>query len=379
MFSVGRLKVLALVLHLELQCREKMEVELNAWEMTTFYLPPLCLLLLYEAVLRPFDRSSSRSLLHILAFFWTKSNRRVDKSLKMAHRICCPRHQDRELISPEPPSRPRIEMDGALDSALMLGMLPEDHPHGRRFHLSPVDFNILRSPRIADKIKLKMGRKSSRTLRKQLSQIMDGPYNTDAHAMTSNSIVAATGTPSLPDDANEEGRKDRPQTPPSRTLKRFGTTSASDDAAQLGRPRPTIYSPSVYSRSASRVDGDKPRVGKSTMNRLLRPNSDFFGLAYRMILSRKPSVSTNGNHHSRRDSRHLSASTDSTITRRLEESGIDGTYDTLYDPAYYHCQSHMELKVRTLGTSTKDDGEQSKAHVHEHKRQVSEHRERVGQ
>lgn len=258
----------------------------------------------------------------------------------------------------------------------MLGMLPEDHPHGRHFHLSPIDFNILKSPKIADKIKLKMGRKSSRTLRKELSQILDGPYNPDAHAMTSTSIVCATGTPSLlPEDFDREDSLDQSQSLASRIQKRFGTASASDNAVQLYGPRPTIYSPSVYSRSASRVDGDKPRSSKSTMNRLMRPNSDFFGLAYRMILPRKPSVSTAGNPHSRHDSRHLSASTDSTITRRLEESAVENPYDTLHDPVSYHDHVEARLDPGTPGPPIK--GSEKPSVVKEHKIQVPEHKERA--
>ncbi|KXT07458.1 hypothetical protein AC578_588 [Pseudocercospora eumusae] len=223
------------------------------------------------------------------------------------------------------------------------------------------------SPKIADKIKLKMGRKSSRTLRQQLGQIMDGPYSPDAQAITSTSIVDATATP-LPEESDR-------QTLSPRLPKRFGTASGSDEAAQLHHPRPAIYSPSVYSRSVSRVDGEKPRAGKSTMNRLMRPNSDFFGLAYRMILPRKPSISTAGNRHSRHNSRHLSASTDSTITRRLEESNFDGTYDSLYDPACYQDLSDIRLDPANPEVSMTNADKHAK--FQDHKRQISEHKERV--
>ncbi|EME88213.1 uncharacterized protein MYCFIDRAFT_169874 [Pseudocercospora fijiensis CIRAD86] len=316
-----------------------------------------------------YDQRVLASLLNSLP---TSSHRHATNAM---HYICCPSRQHRDITSPVPPSRPRIEMDGALDSMFAQCILPEDHPHGRRFHLSPVDFGILKSPKIADKIKLKMGRKSSRTLRKQLSQIMDGPYSPDAHPMTSASIVDATATP-LPEEGDRDGENSQRQTFPSRVPKRFGTASASDEAAQLHRARPAIYSPSVYSRSASRVDGDRPRAGKSTMNRLMRPNSDFFGLAYRMILPRKPSISTAGDRHSRHNSRHLSASTDSTITRRLEESNnVDGTYDTLYDPACYFDHSDIRLDPGNPDASMTKAKRQSK--VQEHKRQISEHKERI--
>ncbi|KXT14519.1 hypothetical protein AC579_9563 [Pseudocercospora musae] len=265
-------------------------------------------------------------------------------------------------------------MDGTLDSMFAQCVLPEDHPHGRRFHLSPVDFGILKSPKIADKIKLKMGRKSSRTLRKQLSQMIDGPYSPDAHAITSTSIVDATATP-LPEESDRETKNDQRQTLSPRFAKRFGTASGSDEAAQLHHPRPAIYSPSIYSRSVSRVDGEKPRAGKSAMNRLMRPNSDFFGLAYRMILPRKPSVSTVGNRHSRHNSRHLSASTDSTITRRLAESNVDGTYDSLYDPACYQDLSDIRLDATNPDVLITKTDKQAK--FQDHKRQISEHKERV--
>lgn len=230
-----------------------------------------------------------------------------------------------------PPYRPPI----ALDGVLTLGLLPEDHPHGRKFHFSPVDFGILKSPKIAHKIKLKMSRKSSRTLRKELAQLTDEPYDGDAHAMTSNEVVCATlATPLGGDGARDFEAADSSRT--YRAREQFGTV---DETSPPTGSRPDLHSPSLYSRSQSRIEGESGQVTESMGGRRILAGQDFLGQYYRSVLDGRPSLSTLHLHsqsgsgsrqqgkHDRQisdsHSRQWSGSTESTIRRRLEQAGID--------------------------------------------------------
>ena len=97
--------------------------------------------------------------------------------------LCC-KHPSR-FDSPVPPARPHNTIDGIFAVAA----LAEDHPHAFRFlhrKASPIDASILCSPKLADKIKLKLTRKSTKSLRQALMQVV---YDDDAQAMTSTEVV----------------------------------------------------------------------------------------------------------------------------------------------------------------------------------------------
>jgi hypothetical protein len=224
-----------------------------------------------------------------------------------------------------------------------MGFLPEDHPHGKRLHLSPVDFGILKSPRMADKIRLKMSKKSSRTLRKEMSRLADDPYDGDAHALTSTEVVhaAAAAAATLPSPfpmGGDSARDVDTRHLVYRTPERFGTTS---DCTRALSPRPHVNSPSVYSRSESRTDGDPAFTPSPGEPPRILAGPDFLGQYYRLLLPRR-SMSTV--HHARsrsqqlhmmpvrQHSRQISASTTSTVRRRLEQSGFESALECSKEP-----------------------------------------------
>ncbi|KAK4549746.1 hypothetical protein LTR36_005047 [Oleoguttula mirabilis] len=97
------------------------------------------------------------------------------------HNFCCA-HPQQRIDSPEPPPRPPITIDGIFAAAA----LPEDHPHALNFpeRMKPeLDTRIIRSPNIANKIKLQFRRKSLKALRS------DEQYDVDAQLMTSTEAV----------------------------------------------------------------------------------------------------------------------------------------------------------------------------------------------
>ncbi|PIB02164.1 hypothetical protein CB0940_00884 [Cercospora beticola] len=253
----------------------------------------------------------------------------------MAHRICCPSRRSEEL-TPELPCRAPMTLDGTLTFAF----LPEDHPHGRRFHLSPVDMGILKSPRITDKIRLKMSKKSSRTLKKELDRLAEPPYNEDAHILTSTEVLEIAGPGQLGIDGTRDFNHSSDHVPP-RTTQRFGSL---DLTAGESTGRNIVSSPSIYSRSQSRVEEAPHQDIGTPTGRKLASAADTQGMSYRSILPRQPSMTTltfprshsrqlsnmqppqpisKHAHHFSVHSRTWSGSTESTILRRLEQSAFD--------------------------------------------------------
>ncbi|KAF2211591.1 hypothetical protein CERZMDRAFT_85365 [Cercospora zeae-maydis SCOH1-5] len=252
----------------------------------------------------------------------------------MAHRICCPSRRSEELS--ELPCRAPL----ALDGTLVFAFLPEDHPHGRRFHLSPVDMGILKSPRIADKFRLKMSKKSSKTLRKELDRLAEPPYNEDAHILTSTEVLEITE----PGPTGIDGTRDinhNNEHAPFQTTPRFGSLDLTT-GEHTGRN--IVSSPSIYSRSQSRVDEVTEQAIATPTPRNVASPADAHGVSYRSILPRQPSMTTlscprshprqlskmqppqltgKHSHHFSVHSRTWSGSTESTIRRRLEQSALD--------------------------------------------------------
>lgn len=264
----------------------------------------------------------------------------------MAHHICCPyqRSTERSNDTPEP-CRPPITLDGTFTQ----GFLPQDHPHamtGRRLMLSPVDF-IMKSPRIADKIKLKMSKKSTRTLRQELDRLTESHNTQDAHALTSNEVLDSTGSGTS--DAARGAASNRVGCS-SRTTDRFGT----EDGLSVGRL--DINSPSIYSRSPSRTDGDPIRLtGTAKATSAL----DVYGHSYRSILPRQPSSSGSpsiqlpDSRHSQQKnvhSRHWSGSTETTIQRRMEQSARDHMAEpaAMSSSSYYTAQSDGQVSSQNM-------------------------------
>ena len=111
--------------------------------------------------------------------------------------LCCT--QLPRIDSPEPPARPIA----AIDEIFAAAALPEDHPHAFRFpdrKAAAVDANIIRSPKITDKLRMKLNRKSIKSLHKALTQV---DYDDDAQAMTSTEVFHHLGArcetaPTLP-------------------------------------------------------------------------------------------------------------------------------------------------------------------------------------
>lgn len=262
----------------------------------------------------------------------------------MAHRICCPYQrptdQSNEILQP---CRPPTTMDATLTP----GFLPQDHPHGatgRRFLLSPVDY-IMKSPRLADKIKLKMSKKSTRALRQELDQLAEGHHAQDARVLTSHEVLNMTGSGTF------DGTRDVESTP-GRALRRFGTLNDFPDSASA---RPVINSPSIYSRSPSTMEGEPNRMMGIAGVHKAPSASDMHGSLYRSVLPRQPSPS--GSHtmqlhdskHPQQKSEHsrnCSASTESTIQRRLEQVALDCVADPVALSSrsfYYTAQNDKQV------------------------------------
>lgn len=115
-------------------------------------------------------RALSSSL--VLDFLERTLGRHIDTYIlqpieAMAAHLCCT--HPRQLESPTPPCRPPPGIDDAI---FAVASLPADHPHAlrllpRRRHSEAAreDGSILKSPRFADKVRLKLGKKSCKTLR----------------------------------------------------------------------------------------------------------------------------------------------------------------------------------------------------------------------
>jgi hypothetical protein len=267
---------------------------------------------------------------------YLKFSHEVPSTPSMAHLICCPyqRSTERSNDTPEP-CRPPITLDGTFTQ----GFLPQDHPHamtGRRLLLSPVDF-IMKSPRIADKIKLKMSKKSTRTLRQELDRLSESHYSQDAHALTSTDVLDMTGSIAFR-GASDNGRHGLGDS--GRATQRSGILD--------GPGRPVISRSSIYSRSPSGTKREPMRrLMVSSQSMYSRSPSateveplrstgtaatDPHGLSYRSVLPRQPSISElqsaqlHDRVHSQQKSvhsRHWSGSTESTIQRRLDQSALD--------------------------------------------------------
>lgn len=108
----------------------------------------------------------------------------------------------------------------------------------------------MKSPRLADKIKLKMSKKSTRVLRQELDRLAEGHHAQDARVLTSYEVLNMTGSGTF------DGTRDIESTP-GRALRRFGTL---DDFPNSASARPVINSPSIYSRSPSTMEGEPKRM-----------------------------------------------------------------------------------------------------------------------
>ncbi|KAF2159184.1 hypothetical protein M409DRAFT_61010 [Zasmidium cellare ATCC 36951] len=85
----------------------------------------------------------------------------------MAAHLCCT--HPRQLESPTPPYRPPPGID---ETIFAVASLPSDHPHALRFlprrrhsEVTRVGGGILRSPRLVDKVRMRLGRRSRGVLR----------------------------------------------------------------------------------------------------------------------------------------------------------------------------------------------------------------------
>lgn len=103
-------------------------------------------------------------------------------STKPKH-LCCI-HPQQRIDSPEPPPRPLASIDGIFAAAA----LPEDHPHALQFKAlkdkkPELDPAIVRSPGLADKLKMQFRKKSAKSLSKEKE------YDDDAKAITSREVL----------------------------------------------------------------------------------------------------------------------------------------------------------------------------------------------
>ncbi|KAM3419123.1 hypothetical protein BST61_g5071 [Cercospora zeina] len=200
---------------------------------------------------------------------------------------------------------------------------------------------ILKSPRIADKIRLKMSKKSSRTLRKELDRLAEPPYNEDAHILTSTEVLEITEPDHMGIDGTRDINHDNDHAQ-FQTTQRFGSL---DLTTGEHTTRNIVSSPSIYSRSQSRVDQVvEQAIGTPTPRHVAGPAADTHGVSYRSILPPQPSMTTlpyprshsrqlsdmqppqpigKHSHHFSVHSRTWSGSTESTIRRRLEQSALD--------------------------------------------------------
>lgn len=97
-----------------------------------------------------------------------------------ASTFCCTQPQQR-IDSPEPPSRPIATVDGIFAAAA----LPEDHPHALKFpdRKPEVDASIVRSPNIANRIRLQFRKRSMKSLSHE------DDYDKDARQMSSQEVI----------------------------------------------------------------------------------------------------------------------------------------------------------------------------------------------
>jgi hypothetical protein len=101
--------------------------------------------------------------------------------------LCCTAPQPR-IDSPEPPPRPLASIDGIFAAAA----LPEDHPDALHFRglkdkKPELDPDIVKSPGLADKLKMQWRKKSVKNLSK------DNQYDSDAHVVTSQEVMEVYG------------------------------------------------------------------------------------------------------------------------------------------------------------------------------------------
>jgi hypothetical protein len=97
-----------------------------------------------------------------------------------ASNFCCT-HPQQRIDTPEPPARPLANIDGIFAAAT----LPEDHPHALKLpdRKPGMDPDIVKSPGIANKIKMQFRRRSVKSLSKERE------YDVDATRIASEDVV----------------------------------------------------------------------------------------------------------------------------------------------------------------------------------------------
>ena len=97
-----------------------------------------------------------------------------------ASNFCCT-HPQQRIDTPEPPARPLANIDGIFAAAA----LPDDHPHALKLpdRKPGMDPGIVKSPGIANKIKMQFRRRSLKSLSKERE------YDADATRITSRDVL----------------------------------------------------------------------------------------------------------------------------------------------------------------------------------------------